>query len=161
MPSAQFLLLWMHLISAVAWIGGMLFLSLVLAPLVRGRTAVPDYAALFRTAALRFRRVVWTAMVVLLGTGPLLLQNRGWSLFEPQRWPAILQIKLGLVGLLLTLTVSHDLVLGPRMSKIGAPPAAARTPGQRALLRTATWLPRMALLLALAVVGAAVILART
>lgn len=161
MPLSQFVLLWIHVLSAVAWIGGMIFLSLVLAPLVRRRSAVPEFAALFRTAALRFRVAVWISIVGLLSTGPLLLEARGWSLFDPGQWPAILRVKFGLVALLLGLTVSHDLVLGPRMSRMAALPPAARTPGQRALLRTATWLPRMALLLALAVVGAAVILART
>lgn len=32
-------LVWLHVLAAVSWIGGMIFLSLVLAPLVRSRKA--------------------------------------------------------------------------------------------------------------------------
>ena len=47
----------LHILAAVTWIGGMIFLSLVLAPLVRGRKAAPEFMALFRSAALRFRPI--------------------------------------------------------------------------------------------------------
>ena len=53
--SFYLLLLWIHLLAAIGWIGGMLFLSLVLAPLVRSRKAAADFMALFRLAARRFR----------------------------------------------------------------------------------------------------------
>ncbi|HWV44791.1 MAG TPA: hypothetical protein VN039_02010, partial [Nitrospira sp.] len=56
----------LHILAAVTWIGGMIFLSLVLAPLVRGRKAAPEFMALFRSAALRFRPIVWVAIAVLL-----------------------------------------------------------------------------------------------
>jgi uncharacterized membrane protein len=51
-------LVWLHVLAAVSWIGGMIFLSLVLAPLVRNRKAAPEFMALFRSAARRFRFVV-------------------------------------------------------------------------------------------------------
>lgn len=161
MPPSYLILLWIHVLSAVAWIGGMLFLSLVLAPLVRSRSAVPEYAALFRAAALRFRAVVWTSIVALFSTGPLLLEVRGWSVLDPARWPGILDIKLGLVALLLILTLSHDLVLGPWISRGVAMSSAARTSGSMALFRLAAWVPRLALLVALVALGTALLLART
>ena len=71
--SFYLLLLWIHLLAAIGCIGGMLFLSLVLAPLVRSRKAAPDFMALFRLAARRFRLFVWSAIVLLLSTGPLLV----------------------------------------------------------------------------------------
>lgn len=139
----------------------MLFLSLVLAPLVRSRVAVPEFAALFRIAARRFRLVVWTALAMLVTTGPLLLHQRGLSVLDMQGWPVILWTKLGLVALLVALTVAHDLVLGPRVGEIAAIPEGARSSGEQVLVSTASWLPRLALLLALGVIAAAVILARS
>ena len=84
------LLVWLHVLAAVSWIGGMIFLSLVLAPLVGSRKAAPEFMALFRSAAHRFRFVVWGAIVVLLITGPVLLQQRGLFLLNPAEWPHVL-----------------------------------------------------------------------
>jgi putative copper resistance protein D len=139
----------------------MLFLSLVLAPLVRSRQAPPESMALFRLAARRFRSIVWTAIMVLLGSGPLLVLQRGWSLVDPHDWPAALWIKAVLVALLLVLTLSHDLLFGPRVRAIGAIPDAGRSSWDRILVRTSAWLPRVALLVALCVIAAAVVLARS
>jgi copper resistance protein D len=151
----------LHLLAAVTWIGGMVFLSLVLAPLVRGRKAAPEFMALFRSAALRFRPIVWVAIAVLLATGPMLLSLRGISATSPASWPGIVTVKLTLVGLLLFLTLLHDLVFGPQVRRVSAIPDAQRTAGERVIFRTARWLPRLSLLIALVVVIAAAMLARS
>lgn len=154
-------LIWLHLLAAVGWIGGMVFLSVVLAPLVRSRKAAPEFMALFRSAALRFRFVVWSAIAVLLLTGPMLVLSHGWPLFEPARWPSLLGIKLSLVALLLLMTLAHDLIFGPRVRAILAFPPDKRTASDQTILAAATWLPRAALVLSLAVLFAAVMLARS
>ncbi len=151
----------LHVLAAAAWIGGMVFLSLVLAPLVRRRTSTSELVALFRLAALRFRLVVWAAMAILLTTGPLLLLQRNVAFTNPSAWPHVLTVKLGLVACLLFSTFSHDLVLGPRVGQLMAVPASTRTAWEQILVRTARWLPRLSLLIAVAVLVAAVILART
>jgi uncharacterized membrane protein len=155
------LLVWLHLLAAVSWIGGTIFLSLVLAPLVRSRHAAPEFMALFRSVARRFRFVVWVAIAVLLSTGPVLLQQRGFSLLDPAEWPHVLWMKLGLVGALLLFTVVHDLLLGPQVRKISALPEGDRSSWERTIVRTSSWLPRVALLLALLVLVAAAMLARS
>jgi len=151
----------LHILAAVSWIGGMIFLSLVLAPLVRSRKAAPEFMALFRSAALRFRPVVWIAIAALLITGPMLLAQRGLSVMKPAAWSGIVTMKLSLVALLLFLTLLHDLVLGPRVSHVGAIPESQRTAGERFIFKTARWLPRLSLLIGLAVVIAAAMLARS
>jgi copper resistance protein D len=151
----------LHILAAVSWVGGMIFLSLVLAPLVRGRKAAPEFMALFRSAALRFRLVVWIAIAVLLTTGPMLLAQRGLSVMKPATWPGIVMVKLTLVAVLLFLTLLHDLVLGPRVSRVGTIPESQRTTGEQFIFKTARWLPRLSLLIALAVVIAATMLARS
>ncbi|MDH4155082.1 MAG: CopD family protein [Nitrospira sp.] len=149
-----------HILAAISWVGGMIFLSLVLAPLVRSRKAVPEFMALFRSAALRFRPIVWVAMAILVMTGPMLLSLRGIAVATPSSWPGIVMAKLTLVALLLVLTLLHDLVLGPQVSRVSAIPESQRTAGEQVVFKTARWLPRLSLLIALAVVITAVMLAR-
>ncbi|MFO0698642.1 MAG: CopD family protein [Nitrospira sp.] len=151
----------LHVLAAMGWVGGMTFLSLVLAPLVRNRKAVPEFMALFRSAALRFRPIVWVAIAILLITGPMLLSLRGVAVANPSSWPGIVMVKLTLVALLLFLTLLHDLVLGPQVSRVSAIPESQRTTGEQIVFKTARWLPRFSLLLALAVVIAAALLARS
>lgn len=151
----------LHILAAVTWIGGMIFLSLVLAPLVRGRKAAPEFMALFRSAALRFRPIVWVAIAVLLITGPMLLSLRNINVISPALWPVILTVKLMLVALLLFLTLLHDLVFGPQVSRVSAIPNSQRTVGERVVFKTARWLPRLSLLIGLAVMIAATMLARS
>ncbi len=156
-----FTLVVLHILAAVTWIGGMIFLSLVLAPLVRGRKAAPEFMALFRSAALRFRPIVWVAIAILLITGPMLLSLQGIQVTSPGSWPGIVTVKLMLVALLLFLTLFHDLVFGPQVSRVSAIPDSQRTPSERIVFKTARWLPRVSLLIALAVVIAATMLARS
>lgn len=151
----------LHILAAVSWVGGMIFLSLVLAPLVRSRKAVPEFMALFRSAALRFRPIVWVAMAILVMTGPMLLSLRGVAVASPSSWPGIVIVKLTLVALLLLLTLLHDLVLGPQVSRVSAIPESKRTAGEQVVFKTARWLPRLSLLIALAVVMTAAMLARS
>jgi copper resistance protein D len=151
----------LHILAAVSWVGGMIFLSLVLAPLVRSRKAAPEFMALFRSAALRFRPVVWVAMAILLITGPMLLSQRGLSFMAPALWPGIVTVKLTLVALLLFLTLLHDLVFGPQVSRVSAIAESQRTTGEQVIFKSARWLPRLSLLIALAVVVAAAMLARS
>jgi copper resistance protein D len=161
LSSSYLLLLWFHLLAAIGWIGGMLFLSLVLAPLVRSRKAAPEFMALFRSAARRFRLIVWTALALLFSTGPWLVHQRGWNVLDPTQWPSVLLLKVSLVAVLLMLTLSHDLLIGPRLRKISAIPEGARSSREQALVLTSAWLPRAALVVALGVVASAVVLARS
>jgi copper resistance protein D len=154
------ILVWLHLLAAVAWIGGMVFLSLVLVPVVKREPFASQRGALIRAAALRFRLVVWAAVALLLTTGPLLAMHRGWSLGEPGGWPVALAVKLTLVAILLLLTVAHDFFIGPRIGRILQLPEPSRTGRDRLLVAGSSWLPRLSLLLALAVLGAAVVLTR-
>ena len=104
------LLVWLHLLAAVSWIGGTIFLSVVLVPVLKREPFASQKALLFRTIARRFRAVVWGAIAVLLFTGPLLLHQRGIPIADPSGWPMVLAAKLGLVAILLLLTLTHDLI---------------------------------------------------
>jgi len=154
-------LMWLHLLAAVAWIGGMLFLSVVLVPVLRREPFASQRAVLIRATALRFRAVVWSAIAVLLITGPLLLHERGIPITDLSGWPRILAAKLGLVTILLFFTLSHDFILGPRVGQIMQRPMESRTRFDQALVLWSPWVARSSLILALAVLLAAVVFVRT
>lgn len=155
------LLVWLHVLAAVSWIGGAIFLSVVLVPVLRREPFASQKALLFRTTALRFRVVVWGAIATLLLTGPLLLHERGIPIADPAGWPMVLGIKLGLVAILLLFTVTHDLIIGPRVGRILQIPMESRTRLDHTLVMWSPWLARSSLLLTLAVLFAAVVLVRS
>jgi hypothetical protein len=80
---------------------------------------------------------------------------------EPGQWPMIFAAKMGLVALLFSLTLLHDLVVGPRVRLILGTTEMERSAADRVLLRYSSLLPRLSLLVALVVMLAAVILARS
>jgi hypothetical protein len=114
---------------------------------------------LFGGVARRFRVVVWLAMTVLVGTGAVLLEERGLALTDPLSWPRVFQIKLTLVACLVGLSLLHDLLLGPLRVK-GDTATGKKSVGPIAQ-SVSRLVPRVALLLALAVVFAAVVFVRS
>ncbi len=154
-------LVWLHVLAAVSWIGGSIFFSVVLVPVLRREPFASQKAVLIRATALRFRPVVWSSIAILLLTGPMLLHQRGISIMNPSGWPTILSIKLGLVAILLLFTVTHDLILGPGVGRILQIPAESRTSSDRAMVVWSPWIARSSLILTLAVLFAAVVLVRT
>jgi len=155
------LLVWLHVVAAVSWIGGTIFLSVVLVPVLKREPFASQRTLLFRTIARRFRALVWGAITVLLFTGPLLLHQRGISIADPSGWPMVLATKLGLVAILLFLTLTHDLILGPRVGRILQLPTESRSMFDQALVVWSPWVARCLLFLALAILFAAAMLVRT
>jgi putative copper resistance protein D len=155
------LLVWLHLLAAFSWIGGMIFLSVVLVPVLKREPFASQKTVHFQTIAWRSRAVVWGAIAVLLFTGPLLLHQRGIPITDPSEWTKVLATKLGLVTILLFLTLTHDFILGPRIGRIVQIPTESRTRFDHVLVRWSPWVARFSLFLALAVLFAAVMFVRT
>jgi uncharacterized membrane protein len=155
------LLVWLHMLAAVSWIGGTIFLSVVLVPVLKREPFASQKALLFRTVARRFRAVVWGAIAVLLLTGPPLLHQRGIPVMDPSGWPTVLSVKLGLVAILLLVTMIHDLIVGPRVGRILQIPMESRTGFDHALVLWSPWIARASLVLTLGVLLAAVVLVRS
>lgn len=155
------LLIWVHVLAAVTWVGGMVFLSLVLMPVLKQEPMAAQRGVLFRTIGARFRLIVWISVAVLAVTGPLLLSQRGGPLLEPAGWPLVLKVKLLLVAVLIGLTAIHDFWLGPKVGQLLREPPQDRGPAEVMLIRLSPWIARLALVLALGVLLAATALART
>jgi len=129
---------WLHVLAAITWIGGMLFIALVLVPVTRRLDDTALRARLVRAVGLRFRAVGWIALGVLVATGLANLWLHPSLLNSPR-----LHWKLGLVGLTLILSAWHDFVLGPRAGAPGADPGARGR---------ASWVARANVLVVLAIV---------
>lgn len=97
-----------HLLSVVIWLGGMLFLGLVITPVLRGRPAA-ERAALLHVVGRRFLKIGWAALGVLVLSGIALWEIRAFQL------TLVLTVKLGLVAVILLLSLLHDFVLGPAL----------------------------------------------
>jgi hypothetical protein len=114
----------LHLLSAMIWIGGMLLLALAVVPTTR---AVPpaERAALFGAVGRRFRAIGWACIGVLIVTGAINSVCRGvtWeNVLTAALWGSpfgtSLALKLGVVAVMLGLSASHDFVIGPRSVRI-------------------------------------------
>jgi putative copper resistance protein D len=163
-PPVYQLSVYVHLLAAIAWVGGMLFLALVVVPATR-EMAGPERARLFDAVGRRFRAVGWVCIALLLATGLVNLQQRGVSLAsatsgELLRSPfgQVLGLKLLLVAAMLSLSAVHDFGLGPAATRALLDPSAA-VRGAR-LRRRAALVARVNGLLGLAVVFLAIALVR-
>ena len=158
-----------HIISAVTWLGGMLFLVMVMLPLVRRGMASgqpgPGMEVL-RDAANRFLPVAWGAMVVLAVSGAYLAWEH-WGI-RPEvfvtdggRFMQILRIKTVLFLLVVLLSLLHDFWLGPMiMERLNQARAAGLPPPQSLARRIVLLTARVNLLAVLAIVVLAVLLIR-
>jgi putative copper export protein len=127
-----------HVLAVVVWLGGMLFIALVLVPVVRRLGDPALRTRLVHEAGVRFRTVGWITLGLLLASGLGNLWLRPYLLELPR-----FQVKLTLVVVALGLAAVHDFVLGPRAGRPGAPP--------RARLR-ASWVARVNVVLVTAIV---------
>ncbi len=157
-----------HLLAAMTWIGGTLFLIMVMVPLSRGIIEPPALGIRVLTqAARRFRVVAWASIILLVITGAFIATDQ-WRitldvfLTGGGHFVRVLQIKVGLVALIIVLSAVHDFVLGPRIAgaleraRSGGEPTSGLMRGRLGLV----WLARFNLLLVLAIVALAIVMTR-
>ncbi len=154
-----------HILAAMTWIGGMLFLVLVLVPTLRTLPSRETAVELVASSGRRFRTIGWISLTILVLTGYTNLHFRGvtWSaMWQETFWATpfgdVLFYKLMLVGAILTISVLHDFWIGPRASQ-----ALREGPGSPDAIRQrllASWMGRLNLLLSLCVLVLGVMLVR-
>lgn len=156
---------WLHIVAAAVWIGGMVFLALVLIPLIRRPEFRSQAPSLVHFTGIRFRWIGWACILLLLSTGTINLVFRGISLAVlssrdfwrgPFGWA--LGIKLVVVAVVLALSFAHDFFIGPRASALGRTQPGS-TDAMR-LRRQASWIGRANLVLALIIVALGIMLVR-
>jgi copper resistance protein D len=152
-----------HVLASFLWLGGMFFLAVVGAPVLRHVQPAELRARLFGELGYRFRTAGWIAIAILLVTGVLNLHFvgllRDGRLADPTLWVSpyghALAWKLAAVTVMVTVSAVHDFVHGPAATRL--------VPGSTQALRArrrAAWMARVNAGVGLVLVIAAVRLAR-
>lgn len=156
--------MFLHILCAIIWIGGIAFLVVVVVPWLR--SGGKEIAGVFlRETGERFRKVGWICFGLLLITGSFNLYIRGVRLdsFVDSNWyatPFGKTVVVKLTAFLLVLLVSfiHDFYVGPQAAKVVQ--TSPNSEEAQQLRRRATQLGRANALLALILVAAAIMLVR-
>ena len=164
MHLAYLLSVFLHILCAITWVGGMVMLMLVIVPwLRRGERA--KAAAILRETGTRLRNIGWICFVLLAITGTYNLWVRGVRLasfanpdFLRSPLGRAVCYKLGLFLLIVVVSALHDFWIGPRASAL----LEAQTQSKEAEIwrRRAGRMGRINALLALLIVFAGVALVR-
>lgn len=116
---------WLHILAACAWVGGMVFLVGVVVPLLRKKELAQVAAAFVEQSGERFRTLGWICLGILVVTGTINMAFRGihWADFfngqfaqNPIARP--LALKLLLVACVLAVSAVHDFWIGPRAARL-------------------------------------------
>ncbi len=171
---SPFLLPWIHLVAAVALVGGGAVVGFAVIPYARTLPEL-ERAALLEAIGRRFRPVAWGCLAVLFGTGLWNLLERGlpaWVVFRPEQVGGVfgraLAWKLLLFWVLVLLQAVQDLVLAPLARRL-VQQAYAASPDLRAqrlsqaekVRRWSTWTHRAVAVAGLGVLYFATILVRS
>ncbi len=156
---------YLHILMAMFWIGGMLFTVAVLVPLSRDKMFENRRGELFKKAGTIFSRISWIIFLLMIVTGITALFGMGYSVFDltsSHFWGSgygrALMGKLHIFALVLILSGIHDFWLGPKAARL-----MDTEPENKITLRfrkASSWVGRFNLLLGLIILYYAVSLVR-
>jgi putative copper resistance protein D len=157
--------IWLHILAAIVWIGGMAFFALVIVPVTRREEFRSSAPALIQRTGIRFRSLGWfcIALLALTGIVNLAYQGTGWeNIWSGALWHGalgtVLVFKLALFLIIVVLSLLHDFIIGPRATAAGLDNPAS--PQAMRYSRYARWMGRLNLLLALSAVALGIMLVR-
>jgi len=110
MTLEQAVLTWIHLVSASIWIGGSLFIGVVLSPLLKTMSnSIEERLQIMIRVGKRFNKIAVPSLIILIGTG---LYNSHMLLTKPDllvstSYGTFLLVKIILVILLIITYVVH------------------------------------------------------
>jgi putative copper export protein len=156
---------YLHIVAAASWIGGMTFFVFVVVPVLRKPGGRENAMLLVHALGTRFRALGWTALVTLVVTGVVNLTCRGYGAADfwngnvfAGEWGARLLHKLGLVVVILITSAVHDFWIGPKATRVAR--EAPDSPDRERYRKLASWFGRGNFVLALAVLALAIQLVR-
>ena len=167
MMYSRIVIVLIHVLAAIVWLGGMFFIALVIVPTLKKIEPAEKRFQILSLTARRFRTVSWIAIVILLITGTLNAINRGVTIdlissgvLFSSLFGQVLTTKVTLVFVMVTLSAIHDFILGPRLIEIleGKNPNPAAAPKIKRYRMYVSWLARVNALLAIFVVTCGVML---
>ena len=143
---------WLHIIGVSFWIGGMLFLPMVLLPAIKNH---PDRRNLLMQTGLKFRFFGYIILALLLVTGISNMFLRGvdvsWKFIFESRYGHLVITKLILFLSMLTVSLIHDVQARKRL---------ATDEEKRKFKIIAQWSGRILLIISLVMAFIGVVLSR-
>jgi uncharacterized membrane protein len=154
----QAIVLWIHILAAVIFIGPQIFLVVAAMPALRTIADVKVRAQASRVMTMRFGVLGGAALVVLIVTGVInYVHANDEKELDLKRYFMAMQIKLTLVALVVLMTILHGAVFGRRLQQLqetGASEAEiAATRRWSMLLSMATLAASIVILLCAALLG--------
>jgi putative copper export protein len=149
------IVLWLHLLAAMFWVGGQLFLIGVVVPVLRAHLAEGERLRLLGYAGRRFASLSIVALAVLVVTGPLNVVAHGVSEAElrDSQWGHVLVAKVLLVLVVVIVTAVHSMYYGRRLDELASAGDAVSLAHRQALQRQSIRISALNLLLNVIVVG--------
>ena len=154
-----------HIVAATMWVGGLLFMSLILIPSLRKLNDPGLMSRLIQGVGQQYRWVGWISLLILVITGYLNLYYRGIKpdiLFSNEFWSSpfgeTLGWKLVVFAFVIFLSLIHDIIVGPRYRYYNK-----STEHETQAFRyraAASWIGRVTLILSLVIVALAVMMVR-
>ena len=133
--------LFLHIVAAMFWVGGMLFLTLVIAPFLVSLKDPQKKSEIYQVVGGSFRFFGWIAIIILLVTGPINLYYLGVTpsmlidpAFHATAYGRTVMIKLALVCLIVISSLLHDFWIGPGARKSRKYSTVAKIVGRSNLL---------------------------
>lgn len=120
-PWLDTLVLWIHILAAISWVGGMIFVAFIAGPYIRRTFPPAERTPLMAAIGQRFSYLGWSAIFTLIATG---IYNavrflRSWENLWHTEFGHILLAKISLVAIMIALSITHDFFLGPRQRELG------------------------------------------
>ena len=115
----QALILWLHLLAAMTWIGGLVFQMLVVFPMLTWAATTGEHLRFALSLEARFRVILWPVIGLALFTGLVNLMNVWYATvvtagsIAPMFVP-LLRVKLGLVVGMITVQAVQQFLIYPR-----------------------------------------------
>lgn len=155
MQISYFISVFLHIVCASFWLGGMLFLPLVVLPGIKNN---PSKTEILFDTGIKFRFYGWIALIILVITGIFNFYSRGIpftiDFFIRSSYGILFLHKLVLFVIVLVLSIAHDFFIGASSMEKMKQNASAKNQ------RMARWSGRIMLLFSLAIAFVGVILSR-
>ena len=115
----QALILWLHLLAAMTWIGGLVFQVLVVFPTLTRAAPTGERLRFVLSLEARFRVILWPAVGLVLFTGLVNLMNVWYATVATAgsispTFVSLLSVKLGIVIGMIALQAVQQLLIYPR-----------------------------------------------
>ena len=142
--SFRVLILFLHVLAVLTWVGGLVYQVMVVAPLARGGAGDAAALRISLGCEARFRAVMWPAVGIVLFTGLVNVMNVWNNLRQigaslPADFVTLLVIKLLLVVAMILLQAGQQFVVYPRRLRLAAQTGPVALHGELAVCQRLAW----------------------